>query len=49
MTKGICMNWTPEEELVFVARRRTRNIMIGIVLAAFAALFYGITVSKLVV
>ncbi|MGQ5701008.1 hypothetical protein ACUJ46_03010 [Sandaracinobacteroides sp. A072] len=41
------MNWTPEEEAAYVARRRRRNIVIGIVLAAFAALFYGITVSRM--
>jgi len=42
------MSWTPEEEAAFVARRRKRNLVIGVVLAAFAALFYGITISKLV-
>jgi len=42
------VNWTPEEEAAFVIRRRKRNIVIGIVLAAFAALFYGITVSKVI-
>lgn len=41
------MNWTPEEEQAFLARRRRRNIVIGLVLAAFAALFYGITVSRM--
>lgn len=43
------MNWTPEEEAAFIARRRRRNIVIGIVLALFALLFYGITVSRMVV
>lgn len=43
------MSWTPQEEAAFVARRRKRNIVIGVVLAAFAVLFYGITVSRMVV
>jgi hypothetical protein len=42
------MSWTPEEEQAFVARRRRRNLVIGLVLAAFALLFYGITVSRMV-
>lgn len=42
------MSWTPEEEAAFVARRRRRNIVIGLVLGGFALLFYGITVSRMV-
>ena len=42
------MSWTPEEEQAFVARRKRRNLVIGLVLAAFACLFYGITVSRMV-
>lgn len=42
------MSWSPEEEKAYVARRRRRNLMIGIVLAAFALLFYGITISRMV-
>ncbi len=42
------MSWTPEEEAAFVARRRKRNLVIGLVLGAFAVLFYGITVSRMV-
>jgi hypothetical protein len=41
------MSWTPEEEAAYVARRRKRNLVIGLVLAGFAALFYGITVSRM--
>jgi hypothetical protein len=41
------MSWTPEEEAAFVARRRRRNLVIGAVLAAFAFLFYGITISRI--
>ncbi len=39
--------WSPEEERAFVARRRRRNLAIGIVLGLFAALFYGITISRM--
>lgn len=42
------MSWTPEEEQAFLARRRRRNLVIGLVLGAFALLFYGITVSRMV-
>jgi hypothetical protein len=42
------MSWTPEEEQAFIARRRKRNIVIGLVLGAFAFLFYGITVSRMI-
>jgi hypothetical protein len=42
------MSWTPEEERAFKARRRRRNLAIGLVLAGFAALFYGITISRMV-
>jgi hypothetical protein len=42
------MSWTPEEEKAFLARRRRRNLVFGLVLGAFAFLFYGITVSRMV-
>jgi len=42
------MNWTPDEEQAFLARRRRRNLVIGLVLGAFACLFYWITVSRMV-
>ena len=41
------MSWTPEEEQAYLARRRRRNLVIGLALAAFALLFYGITISKM--
>lgn len=41
------MSWTPEEEKEFVARRRRRNLVIGVVLTSFALLFYGITISRM--
>lgn len=41
------MNWTPQEEQEFIAKRRKRNLVIGLVLGAFAFLFYGITISRI--
>ena len=41
------MNWTPEQEAAFKARRKHRNVVLGLVLAAFAVLFYLITVSRI--
>jgi hypothetical protein len=39
--------WTPAERAAFEARRRARNIALGIVLAALVILFYGITVVRM--
>ena len=41
------MSWSPKEEEEYLARRRRRNIAIGVVLALLAVLFYGITVSRM--
>jgi hypothetical protein len=41
------MTWTREEEATFLARRRRRNIVIGVVLAFLVLLFYGITVGRM--
>ncbi len=41
------MSWTPEEEARFVERRKRRNMVIALVLGAFALLFYGITISRM--
>lgn len=41
------MSWTPQEEQEFIAKRRKRNLVIGLVLGAFAFLFYGITISRI--
>ncbi len=41
------MSWTPEEERQFVAKRRKRNLVMGLVLGVFAFLFYGITISRM--
>lgn len=39
--------WSPEEEELFLARRRRRSLLIGVVLGALAVLFYGITISRM--
>ena len=36
---------TPDED--FRARQRSRNIVLGLVLVAFAALFYFITIARM--
>ena len=40
-------SWTPAEREAFDARRRSRNIALGLVLGALVALFFGITIVKL--
>ncbi len=39
-------SWSPEEDEAR-ARRRRRNLVIGLALGALAALFYGITISRM--
>ena len=34
-------------DAAFLARRRSRNIALGLVLAALAILFFGITVARM--
>ncbi len=41
------MTRPPQDEAEYLARRRKRNIAIGLVLCALAVLFYGITLSRL--
>jgi hypothetical protein len=41
------MSWTEKEMEVWLARRRRRNVAIGIVLGALAILFYAITVGRM--
>lgn len=38
---------TPEEEAEFIRRRKSRNIVLGLVLGFFAVLFYAITFVKM--
>lgn len=39
--------WTHAEREAFAAKRRSRNIALGIVLALLVVLFFGITVAKM--
>lgn len=38
----------PDEEAAFLAKRRSRNLALGLVLIALVVLFYGITVVRMV-
>ena len=38
---------TPAETRIFMAKRRSRSIALGILLAALALLFFGITVVRM--
>jgi hypothetical protein len=40
-------SWTPAERAAFAAKRRSRNIALGLVLGALVVLFYGITVVRM--
>ncbi len=40
-------NWTPAERAAFAARRRQRNVALGLVLGALVVLFYGITLVRM--
>ena len=40
-------SWTPAERAAFAAKRRSRNIALGIVLGLLVALFFGITIVRL--
>lgn len=39
--------WTPEQTREFFARRRSRNVALGIALGAFALLILIVTMAKL--
>lgn len=39
---------TPTENKLFMAKRRSRSIALGIVLGALALLFFGITIVRMV-
>ena len=47
MTPDTTAGWTPAERAAFEARRRSRNLALGIVLAALVILFFGITVVRM--
>ena len=38
---------TPEEEREFKRRRKSRNVVVGVVLLAFVVLFYAITIVRM--
>lgn len=38
---------TPEESELFYARRKSRNLALGLVLVALVLLFFGITVVRM--
>ena len=40
-------SWTPAERAAFEARRRSRNVALGLVLGALVMLFFGITVVRM--
>lgn len=40
-------NWSPAERAAFAAKRRSRNVALGLVLGALVVLFYGITVVRM--
>jgi type IV secretory pathway TrbL component len=40
-------NWTAAERAAFTAKRRSRNIALGLLLGALVVLFYGITVVRM--
>ena len=40
-------SWTPAERAAFDARRKSRNIAIGLLLGALVLLFFGITVVRM--
>ena len=39
--------WTPAERAAFAAKRRSRNIALGVVLGLLVVLFFGITIVKM--
>ncbi len=40
-------SWTPAERAAFDARRKSRNLALGLVLGALVLLFFGITVVRM--
>ncbi|MBC7504218.1 MAG: hypothetical protein H7267_00570 [Sandarakinorhabdus sp.] len=47
MTQDTTASWTPAERAAFAAKRRSRNIALGLVLGLLVALFFGITIVKM--
>ena len=40
--------WTPAQTDAFMAKRRARNLALGVVLGALVLLFFGITVVRMI-
>ena len=40
-------DWTPAQRATFEARRKSRNLALGLVLGALVVLFFGITVVRM--
>jgi len=41
-------DWTPAQTAAFMAKRRSRNLALGLVLGALVLLFFGITIVRMV-
>ncbi len=41
------IDWTPAERAAFEARRKSRNLALGLLLGALVVLFFGITIVKM--
>ncbi len=41
------VRWSPAERAAFEARRKSRNLALGIVLGALVLLFFGITIVRM--
>jgi len=40
-------DWTSAERAAFAAKRRSRNIALGLVLGLLALLFFGVSIAKM--
>ena len=47
MSPDTTASWTEAERAAFAAKRRSRNIALGVVLALLVVLFFGITIVKM--
>ena len=47
MTTQTTADWTPAERAAFAAKRRSRNIALGVLLGLLVVLFFGITIVKM--
>ena len=47
MSDDTTASWTAAERAAFDAKRRSRNLALGIVLALLAVLFFGVSVVKM--